>query len=64
MIKKHEVKTYIERLYCDKCGAEMSCKSVVGWVSGPPTFIYECPFCSEQVEVDEHYPQEIKEEEN
>ena len=64
MIKKHEVKTYIERLYCDKCGAEMNCKSVVGWVGGSSTFIYGCPYCGEQVEVDKHYPREVKEEED
>lgn len=62
MIKQHEVKTYIERLYCDKCGAEMSCKSVNGRVNGPSTFIYECQFCGEQVETYRHYPQEVTEE--
>lgn len=60
MIKKHEVKTCLERLYCDKCGAEMQCVSK----TFAPKYRYLCHNCGEQVTVDEFYPREIKEEGN
>lgn len=58
MVKQHEVKTYIERLYCDKCGAEMECVTR----QCAPAYRYVCPDCGAQVTMYEYYPQEVKEE--
>lgn len=60
MIKKYEVKTYIERFYCNRCGTEMKCKSVVDHIGSSPTFIYECPSCGDQSTASECYPKEIR----
>ena len=57
MIKKHEVKTYIERIYCDKCGAEMERVSR----QYAPVYRYLCPDCGAQVTLYECYPREVEE---
>lgn len=64
MIKKHEVKTYIERLYCDRCGVEVDCKIVLHDIGSFTRFIYECPFCGKQVVTSLYYPRKITEEED
>lgn len=58
MIKQHEVKTYIERIYCDKCGTEMERVSR----KYAAAYRYMCPNCGEQVTVYECYPREVIEE--
>lgn len=44
MVKEVEVKVFEERLYCDKCGAEMKHGGLV-LCSYPPQYPYICPSC-------------------
>ena len=43
-----EVKTYITRLYCDKCNQEMMIDPII-LNSNPPQFSYSCPQCGGKV---------------
>lgn len=42
--KKVEVRTYITKCYCEKCGAEMKMLPYV-LCTAPPMYPYECPEC-------------------
>jgi transposase-like protein len=44
MIKEVEVKVFEERLYCDKCGAEMEYSGLI-LCSDPLQYPYKCPSC-------------------
>lgn len=64
MIKKHEVKTYIEHLYCDKCMVEMRWISVVNTIGVSVDYEYRCPCCGKTVTLDKGYPRTVTEEQN
>ena len=55
MVKKTEVRTYINRLYCDKCGTEMETSPVV-LTTYPPQYQYKCPKCGECTVSTNSYP--------
>ena len=58
MIKKVEVKTFVERLYCDKCGEEMKFHEM-GLVAGltyPIPCIHQCPNCGHREATNVLYP--------
>ena len=55
MIKKTEVRTFINRVYCDECGAEMKVSPVV-LDSFPPQYQYICPECGECLTLNVYYP--------
>lgn len=61
MTKKHKVKTYIERLYCDKCMVEMKCISVIDTIGISVSYEYKCPCCNETVTLNEFYPRTVME---
>ena len=44
MVKRAEVRTFINRLYCDKCETEME-KSNMVLTSHPPQYQYFCNSC-------------------
>lgn len=48
MVKKFKTKTFIERLYCDKCGTEMQWTGVC-LTSYPAQYPHKCPNCGEEV---------------
>ena len=52
---KKEVKTYVTRLYCDKCNQEMIIDPIV-LTSYPPQFSYSCPQCGGKVTSYKKYP--------
>lgn len=54
-VKRMKVETYITKLYCDKCGAEITGPTVV-LASMPPKYLYDCPKCGETIETTEKYP--------
>lgn len=62
MEKRIEVKTYMFRLYCDKCGTEMERDTIV-LTSNPPTYQYECPKCGHIEKSNKCYPFLDREEE-
>ena len=55
MIKKVEVKTFAERLYCDKCGEEMKPTEIV-LTSYPMQYPYQCPNCGHRETTSVQYP--------
>jgi uncharacterized Zn finger protein len=55
MIKKTEVKTFAERLYCDKCGEEMKFTGTV-LCSHPPQYPHQCPNCGYRETTTTQYP--------
>ena len=55
MVKKTEVKTFINRIYCDKCGTEMRTSPVL-LTTYPPQYQYECPKCGELLTSTVCYP--------
>ena len=55
MIEKKEVKTYIVRLYCNKCGNEMESTGFV-LTSYPEQYPYKCPNCGRETTATELYP--------
>ena len=55
MIDKKEAKTYIVRLYCNKCGNEMASTGVVH-TSYPIQYPYKCPNCGWKTTANERYP--------
>ena len=55
MIKKVEVKTFVERLYCDKCGEEMK-STEIALVSYPIQYPYQCPNCGHSETTNIQYP--------
>lgn len=65
MIKSNEVKTYIEKLYCDNCGEEMVMLNIV-LPSYPAQYIYRCPKCEVEITSEIRYPltryEKVKEE--
>lgn len=59
MIKKVEVKTFVERLYCDECGEEMKFHEM-GLMVGltcPIPYVYQCPNCDHREATNVLYPQ-------
>ena len=44
MIKSNKAVTYIERLFCDKCGEEMKQDDLV-FCTYPAQYCYFCPKC-------------------
>ena len=44
IMKKQEVKTFIERAYCDDCGVELEMQPFV-IDTYPPIYTYKCPKC-------------------
>ena len=55
MVKSNEVKTYIEKLYCDNCGKEMIMSDMV-LLSYPTQYIYKCPKCEIEITSEIQYP--------
>ena len=49
------MRTFINRVYCDKCGAEMKASPVV-LDSFPPQYQYVCPECGEYLTLNVYYP--------
>ena len=45
MIERVEVKTYKEKLICDKCGGEMESEGGAVMMSNPPLFSHQCNNC-------------------
>ena len=45
MIKKSYVRTYINELYCDKCGAKMEATNDQVLTVWPPKYTYICLTC-------------------
>ena len=58
MIKKVEVKTFAEKLYCDECGEEMKLNemSLVTNLTYPIQYIYQCPNCGHRETTSVQYP--------
>ena len=58
MIKKVEVKTFAEKLYCDECGEEMKLNEMglVTNLTYPMQYIYQCPNCGHRETTDVQYP--------
>ena len=45
MIKKTEVKVFVEKLYCDECGGEMYMNDIAGiLLTFPPQYPHKCAF--------------------
>ena len=55
MIKGKEVKVYMDRLYCDKCGEEMEFTGMV-LTSYPPRYPHSCPKCGHRETLKDKYP--------
>ena len=55
MIKKTEVKTFEERLYCDKCGEEMKFTGMA-LCSYPMQYPHQCPNCGHRETTMVQYP--------
>ena len=55
MIKKVEVKTFAERLYCDKCGKEMKSAEIT-LATYPMQYPYQCPNCGHRETTIVQYP--------
>ena len=55
MIKKQEVKTFIEHLKCDECGEEMAFTGEA-IMTYPPKFTHICMNCENKIVVDKVYP--------
>ena len=58
MIKKFEVKPFIIKLYCNKCGEEMKDTNIV-LSSYPPQYQYICPKCNSKINSINKYPEII-----
>lgn len=58
MIKKVEVKTFAEKLYCDKCGEEMKLNEMglVTYLTYPMQYPYQCPNCGHEETTSVQYP--------
>ena len=58
MIKKVEVKTFAEKLYCDECGEEMKLNEMglVTNLTYSMQYIYQCPNCGHRETTDVQYP--------
>lgn len=59
MIKKVDVKTFMERLYCDECYEEMKLHEMglVTNLTYPMQYIYQCPNCGHRETTNIQYPQ-------
>jgi predicted RNA-binding Zn-ribbon protein involved in translation (DUF1610 family) len=55
MLKTTEVKSYMERLYCDECGEEMVSTGELIFTF-PLQLKYICPKCGFTLETTESYP--------
>lgn len=55
MVKSNEVKVYVDRLYCNKCGAEMEHDGTV-LCSYPPQYSHVCPKCGFRIAITTKYP--------
>lgn len=56
-IKTKEVKTYINKLYCDNCIDEvemLSTNSIL--LTNPPQYTYFCPRCNHTITLTTVYP--------
>lgn len=63
MIKKTEVKVFVEKLYCDECGGVMYMNDIAGiLLTFPPQYPHKCVNCGKTTIVNEHYPKTIYEE--
>lgn len=62
-IVKNEVKVYLQRLHCSKCGVEMKKRDIM-YLSYPPRFSYDCPKCGYYHEDYYSYPKQVMEEVN
>ena len=58
MIKEVEVKTYINRLYCDDCGEEMVSTGELMF-SLPLQLKYRCPKCGREECMTDAYPKTV-----
>lgn len=59
-IKKQEVKTFIERAYCNDCGVELEMQPFV-IDTYPPIYTYKCPKCGKIIESRETFPRTVHE---
>jgi uncharacterized Zn finger protein len=59
-IRRKEVKTFVERAYCEACGTEMEMQPFV-YTTDPPIYTYKCPKCGKIVESRETYPRTVHE---
>ena len=65
MIKKTEVKVFIEKLYCDECGGEMCMDDMTKMLlTFPPQYSYRCVNCGKTTVMNKPYPITIYEEVN
>ena len=58
MVKETETKTFVEELYCDKCGTEMEQRGEV-YLTDPPQYPYRCPKCGYEVIMSILYPRTV-----
>lgn len=62
MVRTKIVRTYIERLYCDECSAEMEQDNdtdLIFLLSMDKTYHYNCPKCGAKAEKADCYPKLI-----
>lgn len=55
MIKKQEIKTFVETLICDKCGEQMVFTGE-GLLTYPPKFPHICMGCQNKTVEEKIYP--------
>lgn len=55
MVKEVEIKVFEERLYCDKCGAEMKHNGLI-LCSDPLQYPHVCPSCGWDIISTTKYP--------
>jgi uncharacterized Zn finger protein len=58
MIKETKVDTFVEELYCDKCGTEMEQTGIV-LTTDPPRYPYRCPKCGYEIVTNAYYPRTV-----
>ena len=58
MVKEKKAETFVEELYCDKCGTEMEQRGGV-YLTDPPRYPYKCPKCGYEVVMSAYYPRTV-----
>lgn len=62
MIKKTEVKVFVEELYCDECGGKMFMDKIAGvLLTYPPQYPHKCVNCGKTIIMNKCYPDTIYE---
>lgn len=51
-----EVKTYKEKLLCNKCGAEVEATGDLELTSHPPLYLHECTKCGNRISSNTKHP--------